>query len=920
MKSNAPWSVKGIDRDAREAAKEAARREGMTVGEWLNHVIMSAGDDAVDAGEIEGLGIRDIAVAVEHISRRIARAEEKSADTAETLARSLGGAVERLQRLERARPAENAPEDIARRLATLEEKSSDRQRIDALRALERAVAQVAIQFDTAHKSSVARIAETERQLAALGERLDSAPGAGDASVAFLREAVERLAERVARAESLAEDAARQAQSAPSDGFDPEFVEKTGLRMRILGDEIKRGGDRMRALEGSISKLVEQIDAAERRSAEGVQKVAETIADLRRQFSDADASDAEAARRDFEAAVATISERTENRIEALQRSFDELVRRLETAGADRRPAAMAAPMSAAAAPMAAAPAPEISVALDEESIFDDDIDEAFAEIDLDAPAEPRAAAPAAPAPGAAFLAAAAPAASAAPAPASDEDFDDFDLDFDDSAGGGAANSDETETVIDEVRAAFGFAPQSRADAREDDAASAAFGDIGLDDEDDDAPPVVFGRKHKTEPETEDAPADDPAPAGDRAPDDFLKRARLAAREAAAAAAEAEDKPGERRQLTARQRAVLAARMKRRKLEDAARGAAQAAPAAALSPADAADAPSARTDDEDDAPASVKSKVMAAIARLKARPGAAKAASRKADPGDADASAGKSAAPPHRASKSESPSIVGGLGAAAGTVRARPAVAGLVAAIALAGAALFFLVKDVVFDGGGAKRSDADPAAPDVAAPPALVDAAADATTRPRELYLDSYAALKAAQTDAEERAALKGIEEAAALGHPPAQLQIGEFYKIGQGFEKDLTRARQWYERAANGGNVLAMHRLGVMAARGEGGAADLSASVAWFEKAALLGLVDSQYNLGATYHPTPDDAGGVQDRGKAYFWYSVAAKNGDAQAGSLAAGLSSGLPRAEKDRLDAEIAAFAPVAQDPIANEISPAG
>jgi localization factor PodJL len=253
-----------------------------------------------------------------------------------------------------------------------------------------------------------------------------------------------------------------------------------------------------------------------------------------------------------------------------------------------------------------------------------------------------------------------------------------------------------------------------------------------------------------------------------------------------------------------------------------------------------------------------------------------------------------------------------------LKSRPAAAGLGAAIVLALVALFFLTKDILFGG-----RDAAPTAgvPDAAAPVAATPEAAS-TTRPRELYLESYAALKTAETDADERAALKGIEEAAALGHPPAQLQIGEFYKIGQGFDKDPARARQWYERAANGGNVLAMHRLGVMSARGEGGPVDPQASVAWFEKAARLGLVDSQYNLGASYHPTGDDANAVQDKTKSYFWYSVAARNGDAQAGSLAAGIAGGrdgLSAAEKSAVDAEVAAFAPDTPDPIANEISPA-
>src|ERR1700756_2637754 len=47
MSAGAPWSVKGIDPKAREVAKDHARRSGMTLGEWLNRVILE--DDAAAA-------------------------------------------------------------------------------------------------------------------------------------------------------------------------------------------------------------------------------------------------------------------------------------------------------------------------------------------------------------------------------------------------------------------------------------------------------------------------------------------------------------------------------------------------------------------------------------------------------------------------------------------------------------------------------------------------------------------------------------------------------------------------------------------------------------------------------------------------------------------------------------------------------
>jgi localization factor PodJL len=49
MKPGIPWSVKGIEPEAREAAKLAARRAGLTLGEWLNSVIFDQSAHKVGA-------------------------------------------------------------------------------------------------------------------------------------------------------------------------------------------------------------------------------------------------------------------------------------------------------------------------------------------------------------------------------------------------------------------------------------------------------------------------------------------------------------------------------------------------------------------------------------------------------------------------------------------------------------------------------------------------------------------------------------------------------------------------------------------------------------------------------------------------------------------------------------------------------
>src|SRR5262249_19673518 len=49
MTSSVPWQIRGVSLHTREAAREAARRSGISVGEWLDRAILdSAFQDGVD--------------------------------------------------------------------------------------------------------------------------------------------------------------------------------------------------------------------------------------------------------------------------------------------------------------------------------------------------------------------------------------------------------------------------------------------------------------------------------------------------------------------------------------------------------------------------------------------------------------------------------------------------------------------------------------------------------------------------------------------------------------------------------------------------------------------------------------------------------------------------------------------------------
>jgi localization factor PodJL len=75
MKFGVPWSVKGIRPEARETAREAARRSGMSLGDWLNSVILEQAQDgrAPDEDDDESYGdeLASVHQRLDGLTRRI---------------------------------------------------------------------------------------------------------------------------------------------------------------------------------------------------------------------------------------------------------------------------------------------------------------------------------------------------------------------------------------------------------------------------------------------------------------------------------------------------------------------------------------------------------------------------------------------------------------------------------------------------------------------------------------------------------------------------------------------------------------------------------------------------------------------------------------------------------------------------------
>ncbi|MGV8929829.1 MAG: hypothetical protein ACOH1E_08745 [Brevundimonas sp.] len=180
------------------------------------------------------------------------------------------------------------------------------------------------------------------------------------------------------------------------------------------------------------------------------------------------------------------------------------------------------------------------------------------------------------------------------------------------------------------------------------------------------------------------------------------------------------------------------------------------------------------------------------------------------------------------------------------------------------------------------------------------------TAPTPADLERGAALyqqAALKLDADDPAGAQTLKQAAETGYAPAQLHLAALYQDGgKGLAVNLPEARAWAGRAAEGGDARGMHAYGMYLFDGVGGAQNRSQAVNWLKRAAELGLVDSQYNVAKLYET--GDEGIRPDLTEAYKWYLIAARAGDGDAQSAVERLDASVPAAARGKARADAALF----------------
>ena len=254
MQPDLPWNVAGIPPEAREAARAAARREGLSVGEWLTRRILRSLTENGEAASWHRLPEYDYRTPASDY--RPAEAGPTARDTDEMLARVSRSETETQGTYRR---IEEQLKGLATRLEAAEKTQTENSK---------AMSQAATEINTAAKEQAQAFDQLGSHVVGLGERLTRVErsaandGVKDA-VKGLHAGLSRLADQIA--DNTNQSAAQIAKLASNiesiAGKINEVRSEAEHGARALSSRIAGVEDRIRASDGSARSISDKLDQA-----------------------------------------------------------------------------------------------------------------------------------------------------------------------------------------------------------------------------------------------------------------------------------------------------------------------------------------------------------------------------------------------------------------------------------------------------------------------------------------------------------------------------------------------------------------------------------------------------------------------------------------------------------------------------------
>lgn len=384
MSAGAPWSVKGIDPKAREVAKDLARRSGMTLGEWLNRVILE--DDVPEEVTVEAqFGDRPyrvepklraigpasfapvaappemarIAFALDRLTDRIEASETRTGLAISGVEHSVRQALARIETSEREQhtlssrlegllnqvSAEQG--EFGERLRRLESEPAGPRSAEALRALESrlaraepetvvetVLARLGERLAAAESRTAAALDQLTGSLAALDRRLSDVEGGDSPQVDLKFEALAQVLTH--RVEAVRAEIAEQIAAAGGGALESRFAELTEQvraaeqRSAIAVEQI---GRQVLSMAEAVGKKLTEVDE---RSAEAIDQVGSEVARIagavELRLGRAEQTQAEAFGR-LEAELSKVTETLAERLTVSERRIADTLEASETAGSE-----------------------------------------------------------------------------------------------------------------------------------------------------------------------------------------------------------------------------------------------------------------------------------------------------------------------------------------------------------------------------------------------------------------------------------------------------------------------------------------------------------------------------------------------------------------------------------------------------------
>lgn len=287
---HAPWSVKGIDPKARAKAREHAQRDGITLGSYLNRLLLEdSGTNSDDnnsrpqsplkpilRGEAGAERINEVAETLEEISRRMHAGENRSTQSLAGVDQSMLTLLNRLEASERQQAGlasrfDGALNDMRATHASLEErldsstrKDNSGRMLEAMRALEGALSKLAKQVhetqDQVANDQKSLRSDVQRDVTNLSKEVDSVSRRADDSARKFDD----TASRVDRIERNSEDRFR------------DVLNRTENALDVARAQSRKSEERFNSLEDRLDNSDRNIASASKASQKAVNDLQDNL--------------------------------------------------------------------------------------------------------------------------------------------------------------------------------------------------------------------------------------------------------------------------------------------------------------------------------------------------------------------------------------------------------------------------------------------------------------------------------------------------------------------------------------------------------------------------------------------------------------------------------------------------------------------